>query len=212
MTKSRAPRRRAQVLLLSSGVQLGRSIEHCLHQSARGTGLLELVVRDRLPDVPLSSFAAILTDGSEPNERLRLASGPELAWRARVVLDVHQCDKRHLWTLVREALLPVLLVGTPTDEQRTARELAEILFGIRTVLHLDPVLHGLCDEPQRALISEFLRRADAKTPAALANCMARSRRSLTRDCHAAGVSTPQLLLRFARVAQAVTWIHHFGGT
>jgi AraC-like DNA-binding protein len=135
---------------------------------------------------------------------MRLVASPELAWRAGIVLSIDECPLDLPSMPICLGPLPIILVGHKVEYGR--HQLARLLRLDPVVTHLEPVLDAVCSAEQRALVIEFIRRSAMRTPRGVARALARSRRSLDRDCERLGLKSPHVLLLVARIARGLTWM------
>jgi AraC-like DNA-binding protein len=166
----------------------------------------------RLPAGTPDRCCAVFVDGVEAYDAT-LESAQELTGLGRVAVLLDRGAATFPASVARMArvTVPVVLWGAPDDDERACEAIAALLFAAPVVAHLEPVLGRICTPEQREAVRTFLTRVGASTPRKVADTVARSRRSLTRDCRRLGLASPRVLLRAARVARGLAWVHAFGG-
>lgn len=202
------PQARRGVLLVGAGAQTRECVGKLVLEVVGRGGSVRLASNDSLPEGDLAGYAVLLIDARRPAaEWLQLAADPRTSSLSRLLFDtrVH----RVCTSLPRYAgSLSAMVVGSKSDNATAREELARLLVWEPVVAHLAVVLERVCTTTQLALVTEFIRRSHTGSLTALAKSIARSPRSLARDCEQLGLSQPQVIWQVARIARGLTSMLH----
>lgn len=163
------------------------------------------------PQEPLDGYALVLVDGADGlDARLEPSSQGRLGG-VLVLVEGPAAPPPAMAMRLARVRVPVVFWGTVEEDEGAREIIAGHLFGAPALTHLDPVLERMCTAEQAQVIRTFLTRAGASTPRRVAGSVARSRRSLARDCQELGLACPRVLLRAARVTRGLAWVRSYGG-
>lgn len=205
------PRGRAPVLLIAAEPARRDRLKALVRSAGGVPSVVSIQCASQVPPGPLDRYALVLVDGVDrPDARLEPVP-PGRVGGVVILVEGRAATTPAVAFRLAQVQVPVVLWGTPAEDERARGTIAEHLFAAPAMMHLDPVLERICTPEQRQIIGTFLARVGACTPGKVAGSVARSRRSLARDCQEVGLASPRTLLRTARVTRSLAWIHTHGG-